>query len=532
MSSPPAQRTPASRPTRVNVWTAAALAAMLGVNLAGLAGIAVARRGAQDEAQRAFDAQVAERARAFEAALAGMRRDLEFLAHSTLTELGWRRNGAGRRSGAEDALLLYLRSHAPIVRVQARRDDGQVLLQAAWRGGLPIVWAAGGTTPVTAAPGPARLVTRQRVESGVADDRARITLETEVDPLALLRALSEPQHYACDLRVGSGAEVVSGSTDDQPVLRSSATIRADDWQPAAPWRLHCARPSAEALELVAPVVARYRATTALNLVGMALALFLGGLALQQARRRERLEAAAREEARVRELERRLFHAERLSTVGRLAAGIAHEINNPLEGMANYLTLACDDAARGDTSATLRRLAAVKEGFARVTNVVRRVLTMADPGRAPLRPLDLNRVLRESGQFLAARPEFAHVAVTLDLDDAPLMVRGDEVLLGQVALNLMLNACEAQPGAGELLVRARAAAPLALAEFADRGPGIPVEQRARVFEPFVSNKNSTGLGLAICESIVRRHAGELGVASRPGGGSIFCLRLPLASEAGA
>jgi signal transduction histidine kinase len=108
-----------------------------------------------------------------------------------------------------------------------------------------------------------------------------------------------------------------------------------------------------------------------------------------------------------------------------------------------------------------------------------------------------------------------------------VVEGSPIMLGQVAMNLVLNACEAQPRGGEVRVLARREGPRAVAEVADRGPGIPEADRGRVFEPFYSTKESTGLGLAICHSIVQQHGGELQALAREGGGALFRLSLPAA-----
>jgi C4-dicarboxylate-specific signal transduction histidine kinase len=252
---------------------------------------------------------------------------------------------------------------------------------------------------------------------------------------------------------------------------------------------------------------------------------LGALAVQQARRRERLEAQAHEEARVRELERQLFHAERLTTVGRLAAGIAHEINNPLEGMSNWLSLARSELQRGRTAEAAEHLARVKEGLDRAAGIVRQVLAQSDPAKAPRVPVDLNQVLRETGEFVRSRKEFDAITFTLNLAEGPLLVRGSPVMLGQVAVNLILNACEAQPSGGEVRVLSRREGAHAVAEIVDRGPGVAEDNRQRIFEPFFSTKDSTGLGLAVCHSIVQQHEGKLSVTEREGGGALFRMTLP-------
>jgi signal transduction histidine kinase len=313
-------------------------------------------------------------------------------------------------------------------------------------------------------------------------------------------------------------------------VSAEAHVRAEGWSAPGPFVLACRQAEGTVVGLAEPVWARYRTTYTLNLAVMALALLLGGFAVVQARRRAGLEARAAEEARVRELERQLFHVERLTTVGRLAAGIAHEINNPLEGMSNYLTLARDALGRGEPEAAERHLGAVKQGLDRAAGIVRQVLAHADPAKAAHAPVDLNEVLRETEQFVRSRREFSHVAFTLDLTDGPLLVHGNPVMLGQVAMNLIVNACEVQPDEGEVRVVSRREDGLVVAEFADRGPGIPEADRQRVFEPFFSTRDSTGLGLSICHNIVRQHDGDLEVLSREGGGSVFRMRLPALAEA--
>jgi signal transduction histidine kinase len=325
------------------------------------------------------------------------------------------------------------------------------------------------------------------------------------------------------LASGHGA----GGPASAEALSAEASVRAEGWSKPSPWTLRCTGSRAGAAALLDPVARRYRLTLGLNLGVMALALLLGSFAIQQSRSRERLLAEAREEMRVRELERQLFHAERLSTVGRLAAGLAHEINNPLEGMSNYLTLAHEDLARGDTAAAARRLDAVREGVERVAGTVRQVLTQAEPGGAPRSPVDVGALLRQTLAFVRTRGEFRHIAFAQDGPGEGPTVRGNGVMLGQVLLNIVINACEAQPKGGEVGVVARREQERVVIEVKDRGPGIAAPDLARIFEPFYSTKQSTGLGLSICHTIVREHEGALSAENREGGGAVFRVSLPAA-----
>jgi signal transduction histidine kinase len=127
--------------------------------------------------------------------------------------------------------------------------------------------------------------------------------------------------------------------------------------------------------------------------------------------------------------------------------------------------------------------------------------------------------------MRSRTEFAGIVFTADLAPEPLLTLGNGIMLGQVVSNLVINASEAQPRGGEVLASSQREGGRVVVEVADRGPGVAEADRERVFEPFFSTKDSTGLGLSVCHSIVREHGGDLTVRSRPGGGAIFRMSLP-------
>ncbi len=533
-------------PRRARLLSALALLTVAAVNAAGLWSIAASRRAAADEAARVFRAGTAARARALEGVLGGTRADLAFLAGSPLVTRVLSAHGrsarteeAAPRDATESALLLFLRAHPEVTRLAVRASSGEPLVLVGRRGGVPILWVAANPT---GAEGPAVSPDRPRLASMVplADagdqpggDGPR--LEAEIAP-SLLLAEPEVAGPAPD-PAGEPSCVLADHTGrvmarrESPLggrrLEARADVSVGEWTSGSPWTLRCAQSADALMAFVEPVAARYRTTLALNLGAMGLAALLGLLAIREVAQRQRLEARAHEEARVRDLERQLFHAERLTTAGRLAAGIAHEINNPLEGMSNYLSLARGALERGDLESARRRLDSVRQGLERAALVVRQVLAHADPAKAPHTPVDLNRVLADAAEFVRSRPEFAALRFESALAEAPLLVDGNPIMLGQVALNLMVNACEAQPGGGEVRVSSRAAEGSVLAEVADRGPGISAALRERIFEPFFSTKDSTGLGLSICHSIVQQHGGRLEAQPRPGGGTIFRLTLPAA-----
>jgi len=507
---------------RLGWWTAVLAVLVLGVNAASVWDIAVALRAAREHARQTLDLETAALARDVTGMLASTRTDLAFLAGILSRE---RETPGGERAGP--ALLLFLRGHEHVAHLRLRGAAGP-LVEAGRPRGVPGYWVHGSRT-IEASEAPACSI---RGEVPLESPGAATRLEACVGPSALLTRLhggSSDVDLACTLDDATG-RLLAG--DDGPPAARASTVELVDvagWDAPAPWRLGCvfARPPVGAA--FEPLVARQRTTVLLNLAVMGLAGLLGWLAFAQARRRQQLENRAREEARVREIERQLFHAERLSTVGRLAAGLAHEINNPLEGMANYLRLAREALSRGESGPAERQLAQVDHGLARVAAIARRVLDHSGRGALPESEVDLRDVIARAVEFVRVREEFAAIRFELRLGATPARVRGSSVTLGQVFLNLALNACEAQPGGGEVLVCCRREGASVVAEVIDRGPGVPVTLRGRIFEPFESTKQSLGLGLSTCRSIVVEHGGTIEVDERDGGGANFRVRLPWVEE---
>jgi signal transduction histidine kinase/CheY-like chemotaxis protein len=238
-----------------------------------------------------------------------------------------------------------------------------------------------------------------------------------------------------------------------------------------------------------------------------------------------------------ELRSRMVAAARVASMGMLAAGVGHEIQNPLA----YLELSLDAAERGlsrgeaRVEKALKHLHDAREGAERIRLIVQDLWTFSRQGGEERKPLDLRDVavpaLRMVRHVLRNRARLVE-----DLGSLP-RVRGCEARLGQVLLNLLVNAAQAIPeGAPERhVVRIRTCtAPdgRALVEVSDTGQGIPAEVLPHIFEPFFTTKaleEGTGLGLPICQQIIHTHGGEILVRSEPGQGAVFTVLLPAALE---
>ena len=233
--------------------------------------------------------------------------------------------------------------------------------------------------------------------------------------------------------------------------------------------------------------------------------------------------------RERELEAQAQRAQQLESLGLLAGGIAHDFNNLLTGLVGCVDLArvgAEQAGLTETVATLKDALAAAD---RATGLVRQLLTFSR-GHAPSRRLvtSLDRVIRESASF-AARG----TSVRCDVEIAGVLgpVEVDVGQIGQVVQNLVINACQASPSGGTVLVRAERyqaadGLPWVRISVTDRGHGIADEHLPRIFEPFyTAREGGTGLGLSVSHSIVQRHGGRLTVSSIVGHGSTFTIDLP-------
>ena len=259
----------------------------------------------------------------------------------------------------------------------------------------------------------------------------------------------------------------------------------------------------------------YRLAAALALGGLALAFLLtAGLA-----RTVRRQAAERDR-----LQGDLRRSERLAALGKLLAGVAHEVRNPLAGIRSTVQLWQRGIGPDGES-----FAGLLDEVDRLDGIVARLLHFSRANTRELAPGDLNALAAEAARLARGPAEAQGVGVDLDLDPSLPAVAMVPPALVQVLRNLTTNALQAMPGPGRLRIATRYDAPSRSAELtvSDTGPGLPAEASTHLFEPFFTTKpGGTGLGLAIAREIALAHGGDLRAGPRPDGpGAAFTLALP-------
>jgi len=235
--------------------------------------------------------------------------------------------------------------------------------------------------------------------------------------------------------------------------------------------------------------------------------------------------------------KRLTQTEKLAALGQFIAGIAHELNNPLQGVLGHMELL---RATGAFPKQLRReVQTIYREADRAAKIVRNLLVFAGSRRISRRSVSLTSVLQKVLSLRASAHRAVGIEVVRHYDEHLPRVQSDPLLLHQVFLNMVLNAehAIAATGGGGRLEVTTGIAPSGdriVAQVRDTGTGIPADTLTRIFEPFYTTKDvgkGTGLGLAIAYGIVQEHGGHISAANHPDGGAIFTVELPTARAAG-
>ncbi len=229
---------------------------------------------------------------------------------------------------------------------------------------------------------------------------------------------------------------------------------------------------------------------------------------------------------------RLLHVSRMATIGEMAAGVAHELNQPLTAIANYAQACRRLLARPDADPTdlQQALAEITAQAARAAEIIRRLRDLARSQQSERATTDINALVREMIELVESDARLHGVHVSLELTDGLPGVLVDGGQIQHVILNFVRNSLEAlasQPGGGRVSIRtSRPSAGEVEVAVIDNGPGLAAEAMPRLFDPFFSTKESgTGMGLAISNTIARTHGGSVGYRPNQPSGACFYILLP-------
>ncbi|HBA89550.1 MAG TPA: sensor histidine kinase [Geobacter sp.] len=239
--------------------------------------------------------------------------------------------------------------------------------------------------------------------------------------------------------------------------------------------------------------------------------------------REMLERLRRSESERERAVAQLVQSEKLASIGKIVAGVAHEVNNPL-----FTINTCIHNLEQDSVAPNHNLDFIKQGTQRIERIVRQLSDFSRTGSLELQPVPSDRFFMESSEFARmAMKRYPVLFLARDNCNPPVRLRLDKGKIQQVILNLLINAADASPTGGEVHLTAACAATTYTISVSDRGTGIPQELQSQIFDIFYTTKpagQGTGVGLAICKSIVEMHGGKLSFESRPGA-TIFTVTIP-------
>jgi signal transduction histidine kinase len=228
------------------------------------------------------------------------------------------------------------------------------------------------------------------------------------------------------------------------------------------------------------------------------------------------------------MEKRLAVSERMAAVGKLAARVAHELNNPLDGILRFLNLALRAEELGKREKIPEYLTQARGGLMRMTDIVRELVEFSRSTATAFDDAGINTVVEEAVKVMSDKAVAGGVSVVCTLSDNMPAIRGTSLF--QVCCNLVKNAVDAMPDGGTLTIATKVVDREAIIRFEDSGIGLP-EEIEKIFEPFFTTKapgKGTGLGLAICKDIIEKYNGKIIPERRVQGGTAFTIRLPLES----
>ena len=231
------------------------------------------------------------------------------------------------------------------------------------------------------------------------------------------------------------------------------------------------------------------------------------------------------------MQARVAQSERLASLGMLAAGVAHEINNPLGAILSLTALSVEDMKKDDPNR--ESLEEVVKQTQRCRDIVKGLLDFSRRSEVNMELVDLNQILQDTLSLISKQAQFLNVTVVRDWAPQLPTVMADKPQLEQVFMNILVNAVQAMQEKGTIRIATRHSVPANSVEvlISDTGCGIPPEEIHQIFDPFFTSKASgqgTGLGLSIAYGIITSHRGSISVESEVGRGSTFTIRLPVAS----
>jgi signal transduction histidine kinase len=229
---------------------------------------------------------------------------------------------------------------------------------------------------------------------------------------------------------------------------------------------------------------------------------------------------------LRENQKKLIRAEKLSIVGQMAAQLAHEIKNPLVSIGGFARNLLKDEANMDPL-TVKKLKIIRDETSRIERIVTDLLKFARIQYPVFSMENVNSVITAACETLSLQIEQKHIITELDLSDDVPDSELDREQIHQVLLNLLSNALSATPEHGTIRISTICKDEFIWLEVIDTGSGIPTEYRERIFEPFFTTKSAgTGLGLAISAQIIKKHNGMIWFTSTPEKGTVFHIKLPV------